>query len=104
MTQKENEKGTHTVITMDRGDVFVDDGFETFNDAVDAMMHAGDMLTVQERVTIAKRDYRDITGADYMTVVGYYDEETWESEESMTLVEAITRREEIEDQELEEDF
>ena len=74
------EKTIHAVITNDRGDIFMEEGYEYFDDAVDAMMDKWSMLTVQERVTIAKRDYCDITGADYMAAIGFYDEETGESE------------------------
>lgn len=97
------KKIIHAIIKNDRGDEFIDEGYETFEDAVDAMMNDWEKLHVQERVTIAKRDYCDENGADYLIAVGYY-EETGESELCTTLAEEIARRDEIEDQELEEDF
>lgn len=88
----------HAIIKNDRGDEFIDEGYETFEDAVDAMMNDWEKLHVQERVTIAKRDYLDITGADYLMAVGY-DEETGETELWTTLAEEIARREENEEEE-----
>lgn len=82
------KKIIHAIIKYDRGDEFIDEGYETFEDAVDAMMNDWRMLTIQERVTIAKRDYCDISGADYLRAVGY-DEETGESELCTTLAEEM---------------
>ena len=92
------KKMIFAIIKYDRGDEFIDEGYETFEDAVDAMMNDWEKLHVQERVTIAKRDYCDISGADYLRAVGYY-EETGESELCTTLAEEIANREENEEEE-----
>ena len=83
------EKTIHAVITNDRGDVFIDGGYEAFCDAIDVMLNKWDNLTSQERVSIKKRNYCDENGADYMVAVGFYNEETGEACESMSLAEAI---------------
>lgn len=90
-------RGRHAVLTNVR-DEFIDERYETFNDAVDAMMDKWRMLTVQERVEIAKSDYCDILGSPYMMAVGFYNEETGEAWESMTLAEAIEARNKKEDE------
>lgn len=84
----ENTAEKKIMYAVKKGDEFIDDGYETLDDAVDEMMYQWRMLTVQERVRIARRDYRDITDVDYMVAVGY-DAETGEHEEYIPLAEVI---------------
>lgn len=90
---EKNQNGEHGVITRVVGAEYFGGGYESLDDAVDAMMNDWEQLTVQERVTIAKRDYCDDNGADYMAA-GFYDEETGETMEYISLREAIARIEE----------
>ena len=78
-------------------------GYETFSDAVKGMMDECLKLTLEERVSLAKRHYCNDMGEDYMIAVGSYDEETGEAWESMTLAEEIAKREELEEEESEDD-
>lgn len=78
-------------------------GYETFSDAVKGMMDECLKLTLEERVSLAKRHYCNEIGDDYMIAVRSYDEETGEAWESMTLAEAVARLEDEEEEEEEEE-
>lgn len=87
MENTAERKRIYGMISINRGE-FVDVGLESFNDAVEEIRDSQGMLTLQERVEIAKRGFCNIVGSDYMIAFNFLDEET----------------EEIEDQELEGEF
>lgn len=90
--------GEHGVIVRVVCDEFFDDGYESFNDAIEEMLSKWGQLNAHERASIKRRGYRNALGADYMTAVAFYDEETGEAWESMSLAEAMEAMEEEEEE------
>ena len=88
--------GKHGVLTRLGCDEFFEGGYESFDDAVEAMMDKWEMVRGLERVTIMLRGYLNNRGDNYMVAVGDYDEETGEAWKTMTLAEAMKAMEEEE--------
>ena len=86
------------VITNVIGATYFEGGYDTFDDAVKAMVCQWERLSGIERVSLKFRSYRNAVGEDYMMAVGSYDEETGESWDAMTLAEAMKAMEEEEEE------
>lgn len=80
--------GEHGVITNDGDELFVG-GCKSFSAAIEEMLYQWRVLPTHRRATIAKRGYLNENGGDYMTAVAYYDGETGDVWEAMTLAEAM---------------
>jgi len=93
---EKNQTGVHGVITNVIGASYFKGGYDSFDDAVKAMVDQWERLRGIERVAIKFRSYRNSVGEDYMMAVGSYDEETGEAWEAMTLAEAMKAMEEEE--------
>lgn len=86
---EKNQKGEHGVITRVIGAEYFDGGCASFTDAIDEMMRQWRAIPSHGRATIAKRGYRSESGDAYMTAVAFYDKETGEAWDAMTLAEAM---------------
>lgn len=95
---EKNQTGGHGVITNVIGASYFEGGYDTFDDAVKAMVGQWERLSGLERVTLRFRSYRNAVGEDYMMAVGSYDEETGQAWDAMTLAEAIEAMEEEEEE------
>ena len=93
------QTGEHGVLTNNGFNEFFDGGCESFTDAIEEMMCLGRALPSRSRATIAEWGYRNAVGGAYMTAVGFYDEDTGEAWEAMTLAEAIEALKAAEDEE-----
>ena len=91
---EKNQTGVHGVITNVVGASYFEGGYESFDDAVEAMVAQWERVSGIERVAIKFRSYRNSRGEDYMMAVGSYDEETGQAWEAMTLAEALKAIEE----------
>ena len=91
---EKNQTGVHGVITNVVGASYFEGGYESFDDAVEAMVAQWERVSGIERVAIKFRNYRNAVGEDYMMAVGSYDEETGQAWEAMTLAEALKAIEE----------
>ena len=87
------------VLTNVVGAAYFEGGYASFDDAVKAMVSQWERLSSHERATIKGRGYRNNRGEDYMLAVGFYDEETGQAWEAMTLAEAMKAIEEEEEEE-----
>lgn len=85
------------IVTNVGGASHYDGGYDSFEDAIKAMVSQWKRLNGVERASIAKRGYHNNQGEDYMMAVGSYDEETGEAWDAMTLAEAIAAMEEEEE-------
>ena len=83
------------VITNVIGASYFEGDYDTFDDAIKAMIGQWERLSSIERVSIKGRGYRNNRGEDFMMAVGSYDEETGQAWDAMTLAEAIKEMEEI---------
>ena len=85
------------VITNVIGASYFEGGYDTFDDAIKAMVSQWEKLSGIERASIKGRGYRNSRGEDYMVAVSSYDEKTGDVWYWMTLAEVIkTMEEEVE--------
>ena len=89
MNKMEKKQGEYGVLTRVAGTEYFEGGYEWFSDAIEAMVDKWEQLTVRERALIRGYGYCNEFGRDYMVAVGFYNEETGEALESMTLAEVV---------------